>query len=108
MKAPVALAGAAAAAAVLGAFYDLDSGELTREYVVRVEAGRGATSPLADEKTVAKSSVARAPPRGHVRTTSMVWPGGGGRATDGRTMIVGTNYNFSDTQTTYFHTVLVS
>ena len=63
MKAPVALAGAAAAAAVLGAFYDLDSGELTREYVVRVEAGRGATSPLADEKTVAKSSVARAPER---------------------------------------------
>lgn len=63
MKAAVALAGAAAAAAVLGACYDLDSGELTREYVVRVEAGRGATSPLGDEKTVGKSSVARAPER---------------------------------------------
>ena len=134
-------------------FYDLDSGEPTREYVVRVDAGRGATSLLADEngelymlergffkelgdngenkaeiykldldgaedvlgrekltgeeKTVGKSLVFDfATEKPHPdNVEGLAW---GPRAADGRrTMIVVTDNNFSDTQTTYFHTVLV-
>lgn len=134
-------------------FYDLATGKPTREYVVRVEAGRGATSLLADEngdlyllergffpelgdngenkaeiykldlagagnvlgvekldgpeKPAAKSLVFDfAAVRPHPdNVEGLAW---GPRADDGRrTLVVVSDDNFNDTQTTYFHTLLV-
>lgn len=137
-------------------FYDLESGKATRELVVRVGAGRGATSLLADDdgelyllergffkelgdngenraeiyrlnldgaddvlgraslkdvagtvKPVSKEMVfdfATVQPHPD-NVEGLAW---GSRATDGRrTLVVVTDNNFSDTQTTYFHTLLV-
>lgn len=134
-------------------FYDLESGRPTKEFVVRVNAGRGATSLLADEdgelyvlergffkdlgengenkaeiykldlsgaddvlgkktlngteKTASKSLVFDfASKRPHPdNTEGLAW---GPRSSDGRRlMIVVTDNNFSDSQKTYFHSVLV-
>lgn len=134
-------------------FYDLESGKPTRELVVKLEAGRGATSLLADdngdlymlqrgffkdlgengenkaeiykldldgaddvlgkekldgdEKTVSKELVFDfATEKPHPdNVEGLAW---GPRTEDGRrTLIVVSDNNFNETQTTYFHTVLV-
>ncbi|SDS49530.1 esterase-like activity of phytase family protein [Corynebacterium timonense] len=134
-------------------FYDLATGTPTREYVVQVEAGRGATSLLADdngdlymlergffedlgengenkaeiykldlrgatdvltldaltgdETPVAKNRVFDfASVRPHPdNVEGLAW---GPRSEDGRrTLIVVSDDNFNETQTTYFHTLLV-
>lgn len=134
-------------------FFDLESGRPTKEFVVRVEAGHGATSLLADdhgelyvlergffkdlgengenkseiykldltgaddvlgkkalsgrEKTASKSLVFDfASQRPHPdNTEGLAW---GPKSVDGRrVLIVVTDNNFSDSQKTYFHSVLV-